>query len=171
MTLYAGSVPVFARGLDMLGAMLARAGAQLGPEMAAALALRPAPGMFPACQQAATAIQFALRTAFPLAGRRVPELRGPLDAAGLARRIAKAQDLLAALDPAAFEGAETRIVRFQAGFADLDLDGAEFLRRFGLPNFYFHRAMTHVALRQAGATLGKADFDGLHAYPEGFAFG
>ena len=51
--------------------------------MAAALAQRPAAGMMPAERQVATAVQFTLRIAFPLAGERVPELRGPLDVAGL----------------------------------------------------------------------------------------
>ena len=40
-----------------------------------------------------------------------------------------------------------------------------------LPNLYFHQAMLHVALKQAGVRLGKADFDGIHEYPEGFSFG
>jgi hypothetical protein len=31
--------------------------------------------------------------------------------------------------------------------------------------------MLHVALKQAGVRLGKADFDGVHEYPEGFSFG
>jgi hypothetical protein len=31
--------------------------------------------------------------------------------------------------------------------------------------------MAHVALKQAGVPLGKADFDGLHDYPAGFSFG
>ena len=64
-----------------------------------------------------------------------------------------------------------RLARGQAGFADLELPGAAFLWEFGLPNVYFHHAMAHVALKQAGLGLGKADFDGLHVYPEGFSFG
>ena len=28
--------------------------------------------------------------------------------------------------------------------------------------------MAHVALKQAGVPLGKADFDGKHDYPDGF---
>lgn len=170
-SLYLAAVPPLARGLARLDAALARAEAELGPKMPGALAQRPAPGMFPAGQQAATAIQLTLRIACPLAGQRPPELRGPLDASGLALRIAEARAHLDALDPAAFDGAATRIIRFQAGLADLELPGAVFLNDFGLPNFYFHLAMTHVALKQAGATLGKADFDGLHDYPPGFTFG
>ena len=128
--------------------------------------------MLPAGRQVATAAQFTLRIAFPLAGERTPEVRDPLDSmAGLRARIAGSRALLAGLDPAAFEGAETRMVRAQAGFADLEMPGEAFLFRFGLPNFYFHQAMAYVALKQAGAPLGKADFDGLHDYPEGFSLG
>ena len=34
----------------------------------------------------------------------------------------------------------------------------------------WHVDETFAALRAAGVALGKADFDGLHAYPAGFAF-
>ena len=145
--------------------------AALGAEVDAALARRPAPRMLPAGRQVATAVQFTLRVCYPLAGRRAPEVRGSFDAAGLAARIAETRALLAALPPADFAGAECRLVHYQAGFADLEHDGEAFLHGFGLPNFYFHHAMAHVALKQAGVLLGKADFDGLHDYPEGFSLG
>ncbi len=67
--------------------------------------------------------------------------------------------------------AERRIVRAQAGFAVLELPGEVYLHEFGLPNLYFHQAMAHVALKQAGVPLGKADFDGKHDYPPGFSLG
>ena len=41
---------------------------------------------------------------------------------------------------------------------------------YGLPNFLFHITMGYAALRGAGVALGKADFDALHSYPEGFRF-
>jgi hypothetical protein len=169
--LYRASVPVFLAVLARLAATLARAEAALGPRVDEALLTRPAPGMLPAGRQIATAAQFTLRVAFPLAGRRPPELRGGLDAAGLRGRIDEARALLAALPPAAFDGAETRPVRAQAGLAHLELAGEAFLHGFGLPNLYFHHAMAHVALKHAGVPLGKADFDGLHEYPKGFSFG
>jgi hypothetical protein len=159
--LYRASVLVFLGVLDRIAAELGRAEARLGAGLAAALDERPAPGMMPAARQVATAVQFTLRIAFPLAGRRVPETPGPRDAAGLRARIAAARALLAGLDPAAFAGAEARLVRAQAGFADLELDGEAFVYAFGLPNLYFHQAMAHVALKQAGVPLGKADFDGV----------
>jgi hypothetical protein len=169
--LYRATVPVFLAMLDRIEAALLRAEAALAERMGEALAARPAEGMLPAGEQVATAVQFTLRIAFPLAGRRVPETPGPRDAAGLRARIAAARALLAGLDPAAFAGAEARLVRAQAGFADLELGGEAFVYAFGLPNLYFHQAMAHVALKQAGVALGKADFDGLHDYPEGFSFG
>jgi hypothetical protein len=169
--LWRATVPVFLGVLDRMEAELVRAEARLGEAMAAALAQRPSPGMMPVERQVATAVQFTLRIAFPLAGERVPELRGPLDAAGLRARLVAAREHLAGLDPAAFEGAEARVVTAQAGFAVLELPGDAYLHEFGLPNLYFHHAMAHVALKQAGVPLGKADFDGKHDYPEGFTFG
>lgn len=169
--LWRATVPVFDTALGRLDRTVARAVATLGPEADAALTRRPAPGMLPAGQQVATAAQFTLRIAYPLAGRRAPEVRGALDAAGLVARIAETRSLLAALPPGDFDGAERRRIRFQAGFADLEHAGEAFLHGFGLPNLYFHHAMAHVALKQAGVRLGKADFDGLHDYPEDFSFG
>ena len=169
--LYGATIPVFIDVLDRLERVLAKAEAALGDRLAEALLQAPGPRMMAAGQQVATAAQFTLRVAYPLAGHRVPELRGPLDGPGLRARLAAARDHLAALDPVAFEGAEGRMVTAQAGFAVVELPGEAFLHRFGLPNLYFHQAMAHVALKQAGVPLGKADFDGLHDYPEGFSLG
>ena len=169
--LYRASVPVLVAVLDRIGAELAKAQGQLGTGFATALEQRPAAGMMPAARQVATTIQFTLRIAHPLAGKRPPELRGPLDGPGLIARVAAARKHLTALPPKAFEGAEGRVVRAQAGFAQLELTGEAYLHEFGLPNLYFHQAMAHVALKQAGVILGKADFDGKHDYPEGFTFG
>ena len=170
--LYAASVPTIAKVLDRVAATLAISAGQLGPEgLEEALTQRPAERMLSAARQVATTAQFAVRIAWPLAGRRVPELRGGFDAAGLGDRLAAARGHLAELRPEEFLGAETRLVRFQAGLADLELPGVAYLHAFGLPNIYFHQAMLHVALKQAGVRLGKADFDGLHHYPEGFSFG
>ncbi len=169
--LWRATVPVFLAVLDRMAAALGQAEARLGEGFAAGLAQRPAAGMLSADRQVATAVQFTLRVAYPLAQQRIPELRGALDAPGLKARIAEAQRLLAGLEPGAFEGAEARTVTAQAGFAVLDLAGEAFVFEFGLPNLYFHQAMAHVALKQAGVPLGKHDFDGKHDYPEGFSLG
>jgi hypothetical protein len=155
--LYAASVPVFRHYL----VQVARIADLAGPE---ALTARIGDA-FPADQQFATAAGFALRIACPLAGREVPELPR-----ALAPRLAVVQAVLRAMTPADFDGAEDRMIRHRAGFADLEQTGQAFLYLFGLPNFLFHVTMGYAALRAAGVPIGKADFDGLHHYPAGFQF-
>lgn len=155
--MYQASVPVFRHYLARVAAMAEKA----GPE---ALDTRIADA-FPAGQQFATAAGFALRIACPLAGREGPDLPQ-----ALGPRLAVARAMLGAMTPADFDGAETRIIRHQAGFAVLEQTGAEFLHLYGLPNFFFHLTMGYAALRAAGLPLGKADFDGFHSYPADFRF-
>ena len=127
-----------------------------GPE---ALAAQVADAV-PAGQQFATAAGFALRIACPLAGREVPSLP-----AALAPRLAVARATLGGMRQDEFLGAEDRRILHRAGMADLDQTASDFLHLYGLPNFFFHLTMGYAALRQAGVALGKADFDGFHAYP------
>lgn len=155
--MYQASVPVFRHYLSRISDIVAVA----GPD---ALDARIADA-FTARQQFATAAGFALRVACPLAGREVPDLPQ-----GLGPRLAVARAMLGAMTPAEFEGAETRMIRHQAGFAVLEQSGAEFLHLYGIPNFFFHLTMGYAALRAAGVQLGKADFDGFHSYPADFRF-
>jgi hypothetical protein len=155
--MYQASVPVFRHYLSRISDIVAVA----GPD---ALDARIADS-FPARQQFATAAGFALRIACPLAGREAPDLPQ-----ALGPRLAVARAMLGAMTPAEFVGAETRVIRHQAGFAMLEQTGVEFLHLFGMPNFFFHLTMGYAALRAAGVPLGKADFDGFHSYPADFRF-
>jgi hypothetical protein len=158
------SCGVVCDGAERVLAVVLRAGRE------EALEARLAPDMMPAGAQIETALGYTVRVAFPLAGLAVPELPGGASAAALAARVAAARALLAGIETAAFDGAEARVIRHRAGFADLAQPGDVFLYRYGVPNMMFHLAMGYAALRTAGVPLGKADFDGLHAYPPGFAF-
>lgn len=155
--MYQASVPVFRHYLSRVSDIVAVAGPDaLDAQIA---------DSFPARQQFATAAGFSLRIACPLAGREVPDLPQ-----GLGPRLAVARAMLGAMTPAEFEGAETRVIRHRAGFAELEQTGAEFLHLYGIPNFFFHLTMGYAALRAAGVPLGKADFDGFHSYPANFHF-
>ena len=155
--MYQASVPVFRHYLSRVSDIVAVAGPDaLDAQIA---------DSFPARQQFATAAGFALRIACPLAGREVPDLPQ-----GLGPRLAVARALLGSMTPADFEGAETRVIRHRAGFAELEQSGSDFLFLYGLPNFFFHLTMGYAALRAAGVPLGKADFDGFHSYPADFRF-
>ncbi len=155
--MYQASVPVFRHYLARVAGMVETA----GPE---ALETRIADA-FPAGQQFATAAGYALRIACPLAGREVPSLPQ-----ALGPRLAVARAMLGAMQASEFEGAETRLIRHRAGFAEIEQNGSDFLYLYGLPNFFFHLTMGYAALRLAGIPLGKADFDGFHSYPDDFHF-
>jgi hypothetical protein len=167
--LYAASVPVFLQALQRLCDWLALAEAhatRVGIAADTAMHARPAADMFPFGMQAQIVVNFALRAGFPLAGQARPDYGDfANDPDGLRARIARAVALLRGLDPQAFAGAEDRLVSDRAGEADVSLTGAVFLRDYALPNLYFHLVAAYIALRGAGVPLGKADFDGLHAYP------
>lgn len=166
MTLYTASVPVVMHYLGQAAALVTACRAR--PEI---LSARLAPDMFTGAQQFATAAGFALRATYPLAGRAVPDVPSlGLDPDGLAQRFAFAREHLEALDPADFDGAETRPIRHRAGFADLEQPGAAYLSLFAMPNFFFHLTMGFAVLRHAGLEIGKSDFDALHDYPPGFRF-
>lgn len=156
MTLYAASVPVF---LHYLGQMRGMVRGDLTAEVADA---------FAAGQQFATAVGFTLRVSCALAGRDIPALSGPADATGVLARIGVAEASLRGLDAADFRN--DRMITHRAGQAEITQTAADFLHLYGMPNFFFHLTMGYAALRYAGAPLGKADFDGFHAYPAGFRF-
>ena len=152
MSLYAASVPVFRHYLGQASRMIELAGP--------AVLTAQGTDAFPAGQQFATAAGFAMRVACPLAGRAVPDLP-----AALAPRLAVARATLGGMRPDEFRGAEDRRILHKAGMAELDQSASDFLHLYGMPNFMFHLTMGYVALRAAGVPLGKADFDGFHAYP------
>ncbi len=164
--LYTASVPVFDHYLARAAALVGRVRGK--PDM---LRARLAPDMFTAAEQFSTAAGFALRVAFPLAGRDVPEFPAlGMDVDGLQARISHARTQLETLEPADFEAGAERQISHRAGFAELTQNGTNFLTLFGMPNFLFHLSMGFAVLRAEGLEIGKADFDGLHDYPQGFRF-
>ncbi len=164
------AVRTFDGALARMTGMLMRVESWPEDRRKALLESRLAPDMFTFAQQVRTAVHFTLRIALPLAGREVPPAPpATADLKDLYDRIAAARAALALPDEA-FDGAAARTLHEQAGFADLDLPAAEFIFRFGLPNFWFHLTTAYALLRAAGAPVGKADIDGLHDYPPGFSF-
>ena len=163
MALHAAAVPPALRALARADALLDVAEGA-GP---AVLGARLDPDTFDCADQLRAVADFALRATLPLAGREVPDVPERADPrAGLAF----ARRHVEGLSEAEFDGAEVRRIRHRAGFADLDQPGAEYLHLFALPNLWFHLSIAHATLKVAGVSVGKADFDGFHAYPAGFSF-
>ena len=86
--------------------------------------------------------------------------------AELKQRIAATVEFLDSLEESQFSGAAEREVRlsFLPGMA---IKGADYMREFATPNFYFHVTTAYDLLRLAGVGLGKRDFIGpkLSLYP------
>lgn len=83
--------------------------------------------------------------------------------------------LVSSLEPALFEGSESRTLESKAGNAVVSLPAPEFLFQYELPNFLFHLTAAYSILRSRVA-IGKADFDGfivsfVYGYPAGTATG
>lgn len=162
------SVPVFARYLERLDMLVAKAATHvvdLGLPETALLQSRLAPDMLPFEAQVRIAARFPLRALGPLVPR-LPSLDFP-EAASFADLRADAHLVtfaLTSLVPADLDGHEEEIVTDRAGLADVALPAVRFVVEYALPNMLFHLTTAYAIARWEGVKLGKADFDGWHRY-------
>lgn len=79
--------------------------------------------------------------------------------AELQERCDKTIAFLESLDPAVVNASEEReiVLKFPGG-TGYRFTGADYLRRFALPNFYFHVTIAYAILRAEGMPLGKPDY-------------
>jgi len=166
--LFQASVPVFLRYLGQLQHLLARAqehAALTGMPEQMLLDAALAPDMLPFATQVEVACNFTLRATFPLVGLPIPAY-GTFERSfvGLQQRLLRAERLLAELDSAAFDAAAARTIQAEAGQAIHTMTASEYLLHYASPNFFFHTTAAFAILRQQGVPVGKADFDGYHAY-------
>lgn len=164
-SLFDTCVPVLLRYLDSLDRILVAVDALTPGQAAQVLEARLAPDMLPFARQVETAAHFALRTAYPLAGRAVPPfVASDSTVEGLRVRVRANRALLGALAAQDFLGTESRTIAEQAGEARVELPATRFLSEYALPNFFFHLGMAFAIARMQGCTLGKAQYDGFHVY-------
>ncbi|MFG6428287.1 DUF1993 domain-containing protein [Roseateles sp. LYH14W] len=165
ISMHAASAPAFAK---MLGNMLnwleaAKAHAEAKKfSTDVYLTLRLAPDMLPLPKQIQIASDAAKGCMARLAGQSVPSYEdneATLDE--LAERIRKTRDFVLSVPAEALVGSEGREITIPRRSGDpLKFDGADYLRHFALPNFYFHATTTYALLRHAGVPLGKLDYLG-----------
>lgn len=73
--------------------------------------------------------------------------------------VADALSFLGGVGPGALDGAADRLVaRELAGGMAFELAGAQYVRDWALPQFYFHLVTAYAILRNHGVELGKADY-------------
>lgn len=164
MSLYDNFVPPLSNGLRALSKVLAKAEAHCAAKKidpAVLLASRLYPDMFALTRQVQVACDQARRGSYRIRGAEpvgVPDTETTF--AELRARIEGTLAVLAAMTPADFEGAEARTVSFKAGPRDMSFKGADYIRSWIMPNFYFHCTAAYCILRHNGVELGKADFMG-----------
>ncbi|MBC9246450.1 DUF1993 family protein [Paracoccus sp. 11-3] len=144
--------------LDQIGAILQKLVTR--DDAADLLAIRLAPDMFDTALQFAIAIRFAARTMCPPTGQIAPDIPKQRDCHTLLGYKAQIADLIRPI-----RGTDMVFpVTHHAGQAVLTQEAVDYAIRFALPNMMFHTSMAYAGLRHGGMAIGKADFDGLHAY-------
>ncbi len=158
------SVPVFAKTLGNLSAVLDKAAAHAEAKKidpAVLLASRLYPDMFPLTKQVQLACDFAKGTVARLAGQEPPKYDdNETTIAALKARIAKTVDYVQGFKAAQFAGAEEREVQMKIRDQTLTFKGLPYLAHMALPNFFFHATTAYDILRHNGVELGKRDFIG-----------
>jgi uncharacterized protein len=158
LSLYDISVPLFVSGLKNLSVLLDKAVASGIPE-AELLEARLAPDMFPLSKQVQLVSDTSKGASARLAGvDNLPMADTETTVAELKERIAKTVAFIESIDPTKFEGGVDRDVTVPTPSFDLKWKGADYLRQFALPNFYFHITVLYAILRNKGVTIGKQDY-------------
>ncbi len=164
LSVHAVTVPVFARALTQLSAILDKAAAhceQKKIEPAVLLGMRLYPDMFPLTRQVQIACDFAKGAVARLAGQDVPkwdDTETTID--DLKARIAKTIAFIESVPAAALEAAPGRKVSMQMRGETKTFESMPYLLTMALPNFWFHATTAYAILRHAGVELGKRDFIG-----------
>jgi hypothetical protein len=121
---------------------------------------RLAPDMFPFIRQVQIVCDQAKIIAARLTGEEPPRFEDneqTLD--DLKARIGRTLDYVKSVPASAYQGAEQRRVSFPLmDDLVLDMDGVQYLRDWGLPNFYFHVVTAYDILRNQGVPIGKKDY-------------
>jgi uncharacterized protein len=162
-SLHAAAAGTFTGMLSSLSKILDKAAEHAAKEGWAAEKLpaaRLAPDMFPLTKQVQIACDHAKNAMARLAGQEPPQFAdGEQTIGDLKDRIARCLAFVESVPAAAFEGAEDRRIVIPL-FNDLvlDMQGAQLLRDWFLPHFYFHVVTAYDILRHMGLTLGKLDY-------------
>ena len=164
LSMYQASVPVFARMLDNLDGILAKAEAHAqarGIDPAILAQSRLYPDMFPLVRQVQIATDMCKGGVARLAGVSAPKLEDTEQGLGeLRARVAKVREFVGGFSAAQIDGSEDRAITLEMRSGPLSFDGQSYLLKFVLPNVYFHISMTYGILRHCGVELGKMDFTG-----------
>jgi hypothetical protein len=163
--LYDVSIPVFARMLRNVSALLDRmtADAQARKiEPSVLLASRLYPDMFPLLRQVQLACDFAKGASARLAGVPVPAFADDETTVDeLKARIEKVITFVGSVARADVDAGFDRAITIKIRDGSVELKGIDYLNNMAMPNFYFHCTTAYAILRHNGVAIGKRDFVGV----------
>ena len=157
-TVYDSSVPAFVSALSNMRAWLDKAALHGSAEDL--INARLADDMRPLAAQYQMASDTAKNALARLNGLEPPTMADTESSlAELQARCDKTIAFLESMDPAVVNVSEEReiVLKFPSG-TGYRFTGADYLRRFALPNFYFHVTIAYAILRAEGVPLGKPDY-------------
>jgi uncharacterized protein len=162
VSMHAMSAEVFTNTLGNLSAILEKAAANAAQrkfDASVLLAARLAPDMLPLTRQVQIAADIAKSCVARLAGQEPPRFEDTESTIEQLRaRLARTIDFLNSVPASALEGSETRDIKLPAGERTLQFTGLDLLRRWAIPNVFFHVTTAYAILRHNGVDLGKRDF-------------
>ncbi|TSA38726.1 MAG: DUF1993 domain-containing protein [Methylococcaceae bacterium] len=164
ITMYDASLPVLARMLKNLSAILDKAEShaeakKIDPTIF--VNARLAPDMYPLSRQVQIATDMAKGCAARLAGIEVPSYGdNETTFAELQARIAKTIAFIDSVTAEQVNGSEEKMITLRTHTQELQFLGQMYLLNFVMPNFYFHLTTAYAILRHNGVEIGKMDFVG-----------
>lgn len=162
--MYQASVPVLARTLRNLSAILAKAAAhaeQHKIDPAVLLSTRLFPDMFPLLRQVQIATDMARGAVARLAGVERPALEDDETTIDeLQARLGKSIAFIESMKPSQIDGSEEKSITLNLRGTEVQFAGLPYLLHYALPNVYFHVTTAYAILRHCGVPLGKPDFIG-----------
>jgi len=164
ISMYRASVPVFARALRNLVAILKKAetnAAERKIDPVVLLNYRLAPDMFALTRQVQIATDMAKGCASRLAGVEIPTYEDQEATFGdLIARVEKCIAYLESFKPEQIDGTEDKTIVLKRPTGDVSYPGLQYVLEYVTPNVYFHCAAAYAILRHCGVGIGKKDFIG-----------
>ncbi|MET0984979.1 MAG: DUF1993 domain-containing protein [Steroidobacteraceae bacterium] len=163
--IYQASIPVFARALTNLRAILSKGQSyadarKIDPQ--ALLGARLFPDMLPLVKQIQIASDVCKGGAARLAGVDVPSYADTETSfSELLARLDKTIAFVNSIRQEQLQGAADRKISLTVQQKPVSFTGTEYLLGFVTPNLYFHVTTSYALLRHNGVELGKADYLGM----------
>ncbi|ESQ77846.1 DUF1993 family protein [Asticcacaulis sp. YBE204] len=162
INIYSMTVPVLLNGIKNLTHILDKAEAYATEKKidpAVVTEARLALDMHPLRRQIQSVSDTAKGAVARLSGTENPSMPDTETTfAELKERLQKTVDFIKSVDPALFEGAETRDVVLKTPAREINFTGYSYVIGFVLPNVFFHITTAYAILRHNGVDLGKSDY-------------